>query len=619
MSELHLADVIDYQRDIEPYPIVQIYSGVGSGKNTFIEKLILGEVEGAPKGLKVLLITSRRAKVDETLTYYDGEESLKIFCDRIGLEGNLFVRRWYAEEREEFRDNLFVIRDKAGVDHHIYQNSVICTNAVIAAYHRYCYDPRNEVTWLWNKFDLIVIDEAHSLFTDATYQEAPFHINEMIRRYMSICSEAISDPRKQMPNCKHIILMTGTPMLLKEYYGAICPANVGMNILDVRERCSNVVPKKVYFIENSAVKKTISDILRDGKRVIYFSNHTQTPAEFCRKTDIPQDKVAVSFSKDKRRSALKKDHPEAYADMLLTEKSLREDFKIPEQFGLFVTTERYKEGVNVWDPIDYMFVEAHSSSDVIQMVGRVRSGVEALYIVVDAYQNDPAGKNDAIDRIVEETMCRHGFDISFRRFQEDETIKPEKYNNVMDLLSIQNFVRYAPKLLEEESDEMSQRDILIKYETQFNDRMEEKFVYIRYSYIGETFRIYDLKMEGIDYKLQAEEIWEEARKAGELVPLVSSWFPGSEVLPYDEAYYEAWDYWKQNGLKCSTENERTEYSEEEFNTHIRHLAELFGLNPNRPKAVLKRFSHYRYGRCGEGNRKRYFYDLDAQSDSQSGS
>lgn len=606
MSELHLADVIDYQRDIEPYPIVQIYSGVGSGKNTFIEKLILGEVEGAPKGLKVLLITSRRAKVDETLTYYDGEESLKIFCDRIGLEGNLFVRRWYAEEREEFRDNLFVIRDKAGVDHHIYQNSVICTNAVIAAYHRYCYDPRNEVTWLWNKFDLIVIDEAHSLFTDATYQAAPFYVNEMIQKYMSVCSKSPDD----LPNCKHIILMTGTPMLLEKYYRAVCPANVGMNILDLRDKCHCVVPKKVYFIENSAVKKTISDILRDGKRVIYFANHTQTPAEFCRKTDIPQDKVSVSFSKDKRRSALKKDHPEAYADMLLTEQSLRENFSIPEQFSLFVTTERYKEGININDKIDYLFVETHNSSDVIQMAGRVRSGVDALYIVVDAHPHESVGENDAIDRIVEETMCRRGFDISYRRFQEDDTIAPEKYINIMELLATQNFVRYAPKLLAEESAEMSQHDIFMKYEAQFNDRMEEKFAYIRYSYVDESFKIYDLKRYGLDYQLKEEEIWKRARERNALVPLVKAWFPGTEVMPYDEAYYAAWKYWNEKGLKCSQKRgPKIGYSEKEFSDHIKYWADLFGMNPDRPKAVLKRFSHYRYGRCGTGNKKRYFYDL----------
>ena len=225
-KEEFVSEAIDYKRDIEPYPIIQLYAGVGSGKNTFIEKLILGEIKGAPKGLNILMVTSRRAKVDETLTYYDGENSLKIFCDKIGLEGNVFVRRWYAEEREAYKDNLFVIRDNEGLNHHIYQKSVVCTNALIAAYFRYCHDPKKETTHLWNKFDLIVIDEAHSLFMDATYQEASFHIHEMIQHYMNICSEEKDNPGKQSPNCKHLILMTGTPMLLEEYYGALCPANI---------------------------------------------------------------------------------------------------------------------------------------------------------------------------------------------------------------------------------------------------------------------------------------------------------------------------------------------------------------------------------------------------------
>ena len=48
MNNPYLSDVIDYQRDIEPYRIIQIYAGVGSGKNRWVEQL-------AKQGLNILL------------------------------------------------------------------------------------------------------------------------------------------------------------------------------------------------------------------------------------------------------------------------------------------------------------------------------------------------------------------------------------------------------------------------------------------------------------------------------------------------------------------------------------------------------------------------------------
>lgn len=38
----YLADTIDYDTDIAPYQFIQIFSGVGSGKNTLVDFLIAG-------------------------------------------------------------------------------------------------------------------------------------------------------------------------------------------------------------------------------------------------------------------------------------------------------------------------------------------------------------------------------------------------------------------------------------------------------------------------------------------------------------------------------------------------------------------------------------------------
>ena len=69
MEEKGVYEWIDIERDTKPYHVIGIYSGVGSGKNSFIEgyhkqgenHLGLAEIS------RVLFVTSRRAKVDETI------------------------------------------------------------------------------------------------------------------------------------------------------------------------------------------------------------------------------------------------------------------------------------------------------------------------------------------------------------------------------------------------------------------------------------------------------------------------------------------------------------------------------------------------------------------------
>ena len=54
----YLSDVIDYDRDIAPHRVIEIVAGVGAGKNHWVEEILM-------KQHRVLLITSRKAKVDE--------------------------------------------------------------------------------------------------------------------------------------------------------------------------------------------------------------------------------------------------------------------------------------------------------------------------------------------------------------------------------------------------------------------------------------------------------------------------------------------------------------------------------------------------------------------------
>ena len=63
----------------------------------------------------------------------------------------------------------------------IIQRSTACTNAFIEKYHQYVYDPNDPSTHLWNRFDVIIVDEVHALVTDSTYQFAPFHTYALVK------------------------------------------------------------------------------------------------------------------------------------------------------------------------------------------------------------------------------------------------------------------------------------------------------------------------------------------------------------------------------------------------------------------------------------------------------
>ena len=41
-AKTYICDVIDYDRDIKPFPLIKIYSGVGSGKSHFAAQMITG-------------------------------------------------------------------------------------------------------------------------------------------------------------------------------------------------------------------------------------------------------------------------------------------------------------------------------------------------------------------------------------------------------------------------------------------------------------------------------------------------------------------------------------------------------------------------------------------------
>lgn len=398
----HLSDAISYKNDIAPYRFIEIFAGVGSGKNKLINRFVNGDAKREIPKKIVLVITSRRAKVNELLADKEAK-----YAARVGKWGNMTQDLYDADDWERFKDNVRIIKDEWG-EHPFYQKSVACTNAFIEKYIQNVYDPSDPGTHLWNLFDMIVVDEYHSLVVDASYQTSPYYVNSLIweiaYRY-KMADEAEqseaknSGSRYSRPLCEHLILMTGTPDTVKK----LPIPYITPHVLDMMDKCINVVPKNIWFLDRKQAKDLLGQKLAAGKRCIYFMNHIQYPDVFCKGTAIPPESIAMSFSDKDRRDPLKKTArkidktPEdqqtknerkrarIYKDMVEVESSISNDGSIPPQYLLLLTTSRNKEGINIKsEDINDVFVESHSMSDIVQMAGRVRHGAENLYVIVDS-------------------------------------------------------------------------------------------------------------------------------------------------------------------------------------------------------------------------------------------
>lgn len=495
MSEKFVSNVLNYKEHIEPYRLIKIFAGVGSGKNTFIEDFIKGEKQ--PKKT-VLLITSRRAKVDETISKND-------------IESKDALKKWekihkvisYHNDKYENNNQYKIIPsiDKK-TKYVVEQKSVACTNAFIEYYFKHIYSPSDTSTHLWELFDMIVIDEAHSLVTDATYQSSPFYTYELINHYLSLCNS--SNPPT---NCKHLILMTGTPKPVEKikFVKISKELTIEHNLLDI---CRNITPKTIAFIDKKNIGFIINNIIKTKNKLIYFSNHILTPKKVREVYLVGNTKFAVSFSDITKRKKLDKDDIKIMED---TEESLRTTGYLPEDIQLFFTTSRNKEGINIENKdIKYMIIETHNQTDIVQMAGRIRNGIDYVFIVnnSDGYDDKEYEK---LAKFTEGYIAN--FDNNYIGVANDFYYQLCKENGLEDLycnsksnITLHTLKKKSTKSLNE-----------------FINYVHNTFPYVRYSYINNAFMFYKLKEIGKADSDYYEEIFSENPKVWKDI------FPKTEI------------------------------------------------------------------------------------------
>lgn len=548
-SELpHLSDAIKYEIDIKPYRYVHIYAGVGSGKNTFINRFVNGDPKYKIPKMIVLVITSRRSKVDEL---HADEEAEYACC--VGKWGNMTSEVYDEGDWERFRDHLRTIQCEWG-EQSFYQKSVACTNAFIEAYIRNVYDPSDPGTHLWNLFDMIVVDEFHSLVMDASYQSSPFYVNSLIweiaRRFHLADQKAsgeIDDPDDTIvpPLCKHLILMTGTPATVKKY-----PVpDIKPHVLDMMDTCINVVPKNIRFLDMKQARELMAKLLDQNKRCIYFTNHVLYPEAFTTGTNIDPSVVAVSFSAKERRDALaaasnikpddrdedQKKLAQIYSDMVAVENSIATSSLIPSRIKLWITTSRNKEGINIKDKdINDIFIESHNISDIIQIAGRVRHGAENLYIIVDA----PGHKNELFP---EDCVRAKRYLAPDARELTNESDISKWVNNAFlnDICNKHRIFDFYNNRTPSELPYRKKGHVIQRYIEQIHKT--EK--YVRYDYFRNHFCYYYLSAVANRYlKQQSQKFWDAWQDHSLYPKIFQNVYPSAIIHPYKDRLEQMREY-----------------------------------------------------------------------------
>ena len=569
--------VLNYATDIASHNLTYLWAGVGAGKNYFVENMIGGR-HGYPQ-LTVLLITSRKSKVTETLRKFDGTTSQKMTNG--GNVIDLYAKHGYIPD--EF---CKFIRTDDGEIYEIIQQSTVCTNAYIEGYLRYVYDPLNPETHIWNRFDLIVWDEAHALVTDSTYQSAPFHVANLIHETflrmetaeVTEVDETIDTPPS--PRCKGIILMTGTPDALDGVLSLPCT-----NILDLRRTCENVMPGNVYFIDSVQAEMMISQQLADNERIIYFSNHVVQPDAVLKKYGLSPEKLAVSFSDDKRRKNLKDektnkiDGRSDFDRMEYTENYLAKHERLPDEIQMLFTTSRNKEGINIEDKdIEHVYIESHSITDIIQMAGRVRNGAKNIYIITEA-----SGFSD-IEHYQERTIAKQLTNEKFGRMSQINADLADYCRS----LGVEDFVGNSEASLGE--DEETNKKIY-----DYIDHFKSKSAYIQFDYIHNKFCYNTYRDMGRKLCLRERKDFDDLLKSPEsLVDMFRVIFPDAEVHMPVSSYDQAMEF----ALDLMERFNRGKVSNEEFRNEIDTFDAMSDYSRNKtrrksehaqPNRVLGRF------------------------------
>ena len=298
-------------------------------------------------------------------------------------------------------------------------------------------------------------------------------------------------------------MMTGTPSVLADFQ---TPQKY--HLIDRMETCCNVTPNKIVFIDRKQSRSLAEKMLSEGKRCVFFFNRTRELLAFLKKIKKKDpalaSAVAVSFSDETKRMSLQKSYKEDFVRMESTEQYIALNQKLPDNIRLFLTTERNKEGINIKNAdVRTMFVESHVECSVVQMAGRLREGIDTLYIVTDSLEHEDQ------ESVYEWHTTKDGTLINY-------------YNKeLQSLFEKRKFDRSDPFAFAPQQDEQISAYITF---------VEGKHPYIIFDPFELRFELYTDRRRGKLYYAQQNRLFNEAKSDPQkLCALAKKWSPNAEI------------------------------------------------------------------------------------------
>lgn len=364
MGTLDFDKVITYEeftKDLEISNAICYVSGTGSGKSSWVENVLYQHG-------RVLFVTSRRAKVDQDLKHIDTTYS------------------------------IFEILNQDSDRHHLITNHVLAEIVRSATSLREDDLPQNYLLDQYIElFDYIVIDEVHSIISDAGFSDDVC----IVQFFMDYVAQ----------RGRPIILLTATDKLLAHYFAnSLLGEGKKWHVRDITKKCHSTLPAIVMKVTMEYALKEIFPKQLGVHKIVYFVNKYKTIREFYQlftegtsksgKTFLPEsgkllkeNQIAVMVS-ERGKEIIEETVRTLYSE--LAEVSLKNDQKLPDDIMLLLTTSCLKEGVSIKnDETFIVFCESHNIVDLVQYMGRLRASNYILYIISDAIPHDD--KMDEID------------------------------------------------------------------------------------------------------------------------------------------------------------------------------------------------------------------------------
>lgn len=429
MGDKRLSEVIKWDTHIEPYRVIEIVSGVGSGKSYWVENVLM-------ESKRVLLITSRKKKVEET----KNRTGLNT-CLNLSLAANNALCCFLNDNRKQ-------------------ASQCVCNNWQIEYYVKNTYDPNDEMTHLWNCFDIIVLDEAHSMATDATFADAPFHT-------WSFLGAAYRNS-----NVK-IILMTATPGPVSDLFNPQKHSDYKM--WDFSKECISVKPRDIWITTSDAIIQTITNVYHrnkdaDTQRIVYFVNAVDRIKQIMNRLvelGIPENSIAFSYSRDEKDDLFSEDELKRKS---MVEKYIPKHEKLPDGTFILLTTTRNKEGINLSDMDKkwHVVTESHYPDEITQMWGRVRHNLGLVFIVCNIRQHPSIFCYDELPYLI----SKHGISAATEALEEWCSI------NALNIAPKSNHLQYHSSI------------------STGIRAIEKELDFIRYDYFKTGFSLYKGRIEG---------------------------------------------------------------------------------------------------------------------------